>query len=251
MYHTGDLARRLTDGKLDYLGRIDRQVKIRGVRVEPGEVEAALARHPGVREAAVVARGSGAEKSLVAWVVPAADGVETAALRTFLRESLPAPMVPSSVVLLDRLPLTANGKVDRSALSRLELLQEPPGRAADAPPRNELERVVAEVWCEVLGVGGVNRNESFFDLGGHSLLLARVQARLAERLEREVPLLKLFEHPTVEALASWLEGADRMAPMAPMAPMTAPQADNRERAERQRQGLELQRRRLAERGTPR
>jgi amino acid adenylation domain-containing protein len=244
LYRTGDLARRAADGSLEYLGRIDRQVKIRGVRVEPGEVEAALARHPGVREAAVVALacGSGAEKSLKAWVVPAVEGghgMTAAELRAFLRETLPAPMVPAAVFLVECLPLTPNGKVDRQALARLAPEAGAPGRSGDAPPRNELERAVTEVWCEVLGAEEVARNESFFDLGGHSLLLARVQARLAERLGREVPLLKLFEHPTIEALAVWLEGSD---------PVTAPEAASRERAERQRQGFELQRRRLAGRG---
>ena len=250
LYRTGDLARRLPDGCLDILGRIDRQVKVRGIRVELGEIEAALLRHPEVREAAVLARGAGDGgdgMSLVAWVSPA-GAVEPAELRAFLRESLPAPVVPAAIFAIDRLPLTANGKVDRDALARMEPVAGVAGvagmvvRREEAPPRTELEQTVAATWCEVLGLQSVSRNESFFDLGGHSLLLARVQARLAETLRREVPLLKLFEHPTVESLAAWLDGTDDKV---------RPGADHQRRAQQQRQGLELQRRRSAERGTPR
>ncbi len=248
LYRTGDLARRLPDGCLDVLGRIDRQVKVRGIRVELGEIEATLLRHPDVREAAVMARSlgnigdGGAGTTLVAWVAP----VEPAGLRTFLREALPAPVVPSAIFAIDRLPLTANGKVDRDALARLESASGGVSgvavRSEEAPPRNELEQTVAAAWCEVLGLPSVSRKESFFDLGGHSLLLARVQARLSETLQREVPLLKLFEHPTVESLAAWLAGTDGKI---------RPDADHQRRAQQQRQGLELQRRRSAERGTPR
>ncbi|HEX3525655.1 MAG TPA: amino acid adenylation domain-containing protein [Thermoanaerobaculia bacterium] len=249
LYRTGDLARRLPDGCLDVLGRIDRQVKIRGIRVELGEIEAALRRHPGVREAAVLTRsvgdGGGDGLSLVAWVSPA-GAVEPGELRAFLRESLPAPVVPPAVFALDRLPLTANGKVDLDALARLEPASGGVSggvvRSEEAPPRNELEQAVAAAWCEVLGLPSVSRTESFFDLGGHSLLLARVQSRLAETLRREVPLLKLFEHPTVESLAAWLDGTDGKV---------RPDPDHQRRARQQRQGLELQRRRSAEKGAPR
>jgi len=254
LYRTGDLARRLPDGCLDVLGRIDRQVKIRGIRVELGEIEAALRRHPGVREAAVLARGvgdggnggnGGDGLSLVAWVSPA-GAVEPGELRAFLRESLPAPVVPPAIFAIDRLPLTANCKVDLDALARLEPASGGVSggvvRSAEAPPRNELEQAVAAAWCEVLGLPSVSRAESFFDLGGHSLLLARVQSRLAETLRREVPLLKLFEHPTVESLAAWLAGTDGKV---------RSDLDHQRRARQQRQGLELQRRRSAERGTPR
>jgi amino acid adenylation domain-containing protein len=250
LYRTGDLARRLPDGRLDYLGRIDRQVKVRGVRIELGEIEAALLRHPEVREAAVMARGIGDSggASLAAWIVPAvADApVEPAGLRAFLRESLPAPVVPQAIFAIERLPLTPNGKVDREALARREPVSGSVSggmvRNEEAPPRNELEQTVAAVWCEVLGLPAVSRTDSFFDLGGHSLLLARVQARLAEALQREIPLLKLFEHPTVESLASWLDGTNAQV---------RPDADNQRRAQQQRQGLERQRRRSAERGAPR
>jgi amino acid adenylation domain-containing protein len=246
LYRTGDLARRWPDGRLDYLGRIDRQVKIRGVRTEPGEVEAALIRHPGVREAVVMARTtSGGEAGLAAWVVPeGAAAPAPAALRAFLRDTLPAPMVPGALYVIDRLPLTANGKVDRSALARYEPAPGTP-EPAGAPPVGALEGTVAEVWCEALGVERVARDASFFDLGGHSLLVTRVQARLAERLGREVPLLKLFEHTTVEALAAWLNGEGSLENAPP------PEAASQERAARQRQGFELQRRRLADRGAPR
>jgi len=237
LYRTGDLARRLPDGRIDLLGRIDHQVKIRGFRIEPGEIEAALCRHPAVREAVVVPRGAGAERSLAAWVALTEAGQATAEeLRTFLREALPAWMVPGSIVLLDRLPLTPNGKADRRELARRA--PEPRPVAAVAPPRTELERTLAAVWAELLGLERVGLDESFFDLGGHSLLLARLQGVLTGRLGREVPLLALFEHPTVGSLAAYLERDG--AP-----PAAEPPPDHRDREQRRRESLERQRGRLA------
>ncbi len=238
LYRTGDLARRLPDGRLDLLGRIDHQVKVRGFRIEPGEIEAALCRHPAVREAVVVPRGAGAQRSLAAWVVPAAEPVAPEELRDHLRAALPAWMVPASLVVVDRLPLTPNGKVDRRALAERAPALRPASGVAPAPPRTELERTLAAAWAELLGLERVGLDESFFDLGGHSLLLARLQAVLTERLGREVPLLALFEHPTVAALAAYLERA--AAPAVQEAP-----ADTREREERRREALDRQRRRLA------
>ncbi|HKH48910.1 MAG TPA: amino acid adenylation domain-containing protein [Thermoanaerobaculia bacterium] len=236
LYRTGDLARRLPDGRIDFLGRIDHQVKVRGFRIEPGEVEAALRRHPAVEEAVVVPLGEGTERALAAWVVPSGT-VSSEELRAFLRETLPAYLVPDSIGLLDRLPLTPNGKVDRRALARRAPEVRP--AAAGAPPRTELERTLAAAWAELLGLERVGLDESFFDLGGHSLLLARLQGVLYERLGREVPLLALFEHPTVGALARYLETSQETSASVEVA------AGNRDREQRRREALERQRRRLA------
>jgi amino acid adenylation domain-containing protein len=242
LYRTGDLVRRLPDGSLEFLGRVDRQVKIRGFRVEPGEVEAVLARHPAVRACAVLVLdspdGGGAPAAgLVACVVAreSGDQADLQGLRTWLAGLLPAAMVPAAWIALEALPLTANGKLDRQALMRIaaETGRKEPDRET-APPRTAVERELAALWCEVLGVERVGIGDNFFDLGGHSLLLPRVQAALREKFGREVPLLKLFEHPTVETLAGWLEGG---------AEVTLVAGDSRDRVRRQRQGLELQRQR--------
>ncbi|HEX6201878.1 MAG TPA: non-ribosomal peptide synthetase, partial [Thermoanaerobaculia bacterium] len=197
LYRTGDLARRRPGGQLEYVGRRDDGLKVRGVRIEPGEVEAALVRHPAVARAAVAARG----ERLVAWWVPANGGAPPSAdeLRAFLAASLPAPFVPGRLVPVPSLPLTATGKVDRAALV------EPPAAApAAAAPRGDLERLVARLWCDELGLPAVDVETTFFDLGGHSLAIARVHARLAETLGREVPIADLFSHPTVASLAAHL-----------------------------------------------
>ncbi len=200
MYRTGDLARWRPDGVLEYLGRADRQVKVRGFRVEPGEVEAVLAAHPAVLAAAVVVREDGAgERRLVGYVVAAGDGPwDEAGVRGWLRERLPEPMVPSALVPLDALPLTPNGKLDRRALPAPER----GAGSASVPPRGDVETVVAAIWSEVLEVGGVGAFDSFFDLGGHSLLATQVISRVREALQVDVPLRVLFEEPTVAALAA-------------------------------------------------
>jgi len=203
LYRTGDLARHLPDGPIEFLGRADQQVKVRGYRVEPGEIEAALLGHASVRGCAVVARGEGAARHLVGYVVGegAADFV---ALREHLRERLPAYMVPSQFVALEALPLTPSGKVDRKALP--EPGGERPAVEADyAEPRNETERLIAGVWKEVLGLERVGVHDNFFDLGGHSLLATQVVSRMGEALGVELPLRQLFEKPTVAGLAAAVE----------------------------------------------
>jgi amino acid adenylation domain-containing protein len=217
-YRTGDLVRQVVaeGGALEFLGRTDDQVKIRGFRVEPGEVEAALAAHPAVREAVVVARAEGGgEKRLVAYWVPSGVVPATAALREHLAARLPGYMVPAALVLLPELPLTAHGKVDRAKLPAPEPGDEG-GEKGDAP-RTPVEELVGGVFCEVLGLPRVTRTADFFELGGHSLLATQVASRLRAAAGIEVPVLAVFQAPTVAALAAFIEagiaqGAGATAP---------------------------------------
>ncbi|MES1242784.1 MAG: amino acid adenylation domain-containing protein, partial [Acidobacteriota bacterium] len=199
-YRTGDRARWLPDGRLDFLGRIDQQVKIRGLRIEPGEIEAALRRHPAVSQAAVLAVGEGARRRLAAYVVPG-GAVSGRELRGFLADRLPAALVPASFVLLESLPLSAGGKVDRRALAALA--PEPDGgEEAFAAPRSPAEEVLAGIWAEVLGADRpVGIHDDFFALGGHSLLATRVISRVRRAFGVELPVRALFEEPTVAGLA--------------------------------------------------
>ncbi|MBZ4423339.1 non-ribosomal peptide synthetase, partial [Myxococcus sp. RHSTA-1-4] len=209
MYRTGDRARLLADGRVEFLGRVDHQLKIRGYRVEPGEVEAALERHPAVREAVVLAReGQTGGKRLVAYAVPRpGTSVEPEALRDFLGKTLPDYMVPQSFVVLDALPLTPNGKVDRGALPVPELLAAEP--EAFTAPRNATEEVLAGLFAEVLGLAQVSVHSGFFELGGHSLLATQAISRIRGAFGIELPLRDLFEAPTVAALAERVERAVR------------------------------------------
>ena len=208
LYRTGDLVRWLPDGTLEFLGRTDHQVKIRGFRIELGEIEAALGQHPRVREAVVLAREDApGERRLVAYVVGGPEGAPTLdGLRDHLRDRLPEHMVPSAFVVLDALPLTPHGKIDRGALpapgeSRPEL------EGGFAAPRTPVEEVIAAVWCDVLGLDSVGTADDFFALGGHSLLAARVVARLRESFGVDLPLRAIFESPTVAHLAGVVEAA--------------------------------------------
>ncbi|HBL31858.1 MAG TPA: non-ribosomal peptide synthetase, partial [Acidobacteria bacterium] len=211
LYRTGDLARRRPDGALEFLGRVDRQVKIRGFRIEPGEVEAVLVGHPEVAAAAVLLRGEGEEKRLVAYVASGfAGGLAGEELRRWAAGRLPEPMVPAAVVVLDRLPLTANGKVDRGALARIA-----PERSAEGTlaPRTPVEQTLAGLFVEILGAertgGRVGVHDSFFDLGGHSLLATRLMAAVRDAFRLELPLRVLFEQPTVAGLAVAIGEAEK------------------------------------------
>lgn len=198
MYRSGDLARWRPDGWLEFLGRIDHQVKLRGHRIELGEVEAALRAAPGIRDAVVLLRGDGPDSRLVAYVVGPAE-TDSARLRGALSRRLPAYMVPTAYVVLDALPRTPNGKLDRAALpGPAPVVAE--GRRYVAP-RTPVETAVATVWAEVLGVERVGVHDDFFDLGGHSLLVLRVAARLPRVLPVTLPVRRLFELRTVESLA--------------------------------------------------
>ncbi|WP_442906129.1 amino acid adenylation domain-containing protein [Kitasatospora sp. NBC_00458] len=205
LYRTGDLARRRPDGALEHLGRIDQQVKIRGLRIEPGETEAALRARPGIADAAVVVREDRpGDKRLVGYLVPApgADEPDPAALRAALKRSLPDHQVPTAFAVLPALPLTPNGKLDRRALPAPKLRRD----AGATAPATPAERVLAEIWAEVLGLPEVGTDEDFFDLGGHSLLatqvVAKARRRLAEAGARPVSVMDLFTCRTVRDLAA-------------------------------------------------
>jgi acyl carrier protein len=200
-YRTGDLVRRRADGALEFLGRIDHQVKIRGHRIELGEIEAALAGQPGVKDAVVVARGD----RLLGYVTAQAGArLDTGQLRAALAQRLPEIMVPQSVLVLPSLPMTPNGKVDRNALPEPNAVIAV--RPALSTPQGELERTIATIWQEVLGLAQVGTTENFFDLGGHSLAVVQVQRRLREACGREVTITDMFRLPTIKALAAHLGG---------------------------------------------
>ncbi|PTH83159.1 non-ribosomal peptide synthetase, partial [Streptomyces sp. A244] len=209
MYRTGDRVRWTADGRLEFLGRADEQLKVRGFRIEPGEIEAALVGHPAVGSAVVVGHGQGVERRLVAYVVPAeqAEGAPSASeLREWLRAGLPEYMVPSVFVELAALPLTPNGKIDRKALPQPAELRGEPDTSFVAPATVP-EELLAGIWSQVLGVDRVGATDSFFELGGHSLLATQVVSRIREAFGAEVPLSALFDRPTVRGLAAAIESA--------------------------------------------
>ncbi|MFF0433780.1 amino acid adenylation domain-containing protein [Streptomyces sp. NPDC004327] len=209
MYRTGDLVRLLADGRLDFLGRADDQVKIRGYRVEPGEVEAALSLHPDVREVAVVADDSTGERRLVAHLAPAVPGETPTGLREFLAGRLPEWLIPSAFVVVPALPLTTSGKVDRAAL--------PPAPAdgeetAAVAPRTDLERELAAIAAELLGLASVGVTDDFFALGGHSLLAMRLLSRADAAFGVRVDLGEYLYDPTIERLAAEVAAGLAAAP---------------------------------------
>jgi hypothetical protein len=201
MYRTGDVGRYRVDGTIEYLGRNDEQVKIRGYRIELGEIEAALLRHEAVKQAVVLAREDvPGEKRLVGYVVlqrEAAASMEE--LRGHLQESLPEYMVPAAFVMLESLPLTANGKVDRRALPAPDL-SALRAREYEAP-QGEIETTLADIWRQLLGVERVGRHDSFFELGGHSLMATRALVYMRQALKVDIPLSIIFSSPTILAIA--------------------------------------------------
>jgi len=203
LYLTGDLARRLADGTLEYLGRIDQQVKLRGYRVEPGEIEASLRGYPEVRDAAVVVRDDlPGGPGLVAFMVAQEGTAPTAAgLRDALRGSLPEHMVPAHFVLLEALPTTPNGKVNRRALRTAHLAPEE-RRGEFMAPRNSVEEILAEIWQKLLGVERVGVHDNFFDLGGHSLQGIRLMSHISDALGIDLQVRAVFEAPTLGELAA-------------------------------------------------
>jgi amino acid adenylation domain-containing protein len=217
IYRTGDIARFLPDGNLEFLGRADFQVKLRGFRIEIGEIETTLESQPEVSQAVVVAldfraKGVAEDKRLVAYVVPRAGAdLKVESLRRVLAATLPDYMVPSNFVFLKSLPLTANGKIDRNALPKPTFDEK--AAIESELPRNALEQAIADAWKDALGVGQVGLDRNFFDLGAHSLMVAEVHMQLQQSLAREISLVDLFEFPTVSALAAHLSGREKSAPL--------------------------------------
>jgi amino acid adenylation domain-containing protein len=244
LYRTGDVCRYLPNGEIEFLGRVDQQVKVRGYRIELGEIEAVLERHEEVKKSAVEVRedGTDGEKRLVAYVVrrsltetggngggdsgknggngdgngAPASGVTSRELWEYLRERLPEYMVPLSIMLLDEMPLTPNGKIDRKALPT------PEGSIAKSevvyvPPRNKLEQTIAKVWREVLHVKRVGMNDNFFDLGGHSIRMIEATSKLRVVLGRELSVLSMFEYPTVSKMAEFLSKTEHEEQQQPFA----------------------------------
>lgn len=205
IYKTGDLARYLSDGNIEFLGRTDYQVKVRGYRIELGEVESVLMRHQLVSQAVVVTAGEAtSDRKLAAYVVPIkGNPIDVDQIRLFMRESLPDYMVPTAFKIMAELPLNNSGKVDRQKLPPIDADQD--GREAIyVPPQTGLEREIAAVWQEILKVDRVSLDDNFFDLGGHSLLMTKTHLRLQEVMERELSIVDLFSYPTIRLLAAFL-----------------------------------------------
>ena len=204
IYRTGDRGRLMPDGEIEFLGRIDRQIKINGQRIELGEIEATLIRQPGVKQAVVDAVEVDGQKKLVAYVVPEIGlHLEPSELRAAIENFLPAHMLPSSFLMLESLPLNANGKVDRSLLPAPASNEPAPGGSS---PMSSIEVTISSVWSRVLGVEQVNPTDNFFDLGGDSILLVQVHAELQEALGRVFSVTDLFQYCSIRSLAKFLEG---------------------------------------------
>jgi len=212
LYRTGDLVRYRRDGYLEYVGRLDQQVKLRGIRIELGEIEAALVQHPAVRETAVSVREDiPGEPRLVVYIISDQEPRPTSReLRHFLAKQLPAAMVPSTFVLLETLPLTPSGKVDRLALPQPDSSR--PALEDDyVVPRTLIEHQVATIWCRLLGLERVGIHDNFFELGGHSLLAMQIVSRVRDATHVEVSLLRFFETPTVAGMAASIEAGEHLA----------------------------------------
>jgi amino acid adenylation domain-containing protein len=219
LYKTGDLARYLPDGNIEYLGRIDSQVKIRGFRIEQGEIEAALLQHPQVLETAVIARAEkSGEKRLVAYVVATPDKPAPSSLRRFLKQKLPEYMIPAAFVILESLPLTPNGKLNRRGLPAPDLSSFS-GENQFVAPRDEIEQQLAQIWSEVLNLNPVGVRDNFFELGGHSLLALNLMAKIQKQFGKSLPLATLFASPTIEDLANELRSATQVRAYSPLVPI--------------------------------
>ncbi|NQZ11222.1 MAG: amino acid adenylation domain-containing protein, partial [Algicola sp.] len=213
LYKTGDLARWLPEGNLEYLGRIDHQVKLRGFRIELGEIENTLAEHPKIKDVVVMVRNTGSgDQQLVAYVVTDADEQDDVSeLRVYLSDRLPEHMVPSAFILLAQLPLTANGKLDRKALPEPDLNTQ---QSVYVAPGSDLEKTVCEIWQDVLGIEQVGLNDNFFELGGHSLLAMKLVGQISQQLAVDIPIKVLFEGPVLAQFTTailQLDGLDYRA----------------------------------------
>jgi acyl-CoA synthetase (AMP-forming)/AMP-acid ligase II/acyl carrier protein len=221
LYRSGDVGRWLPDGRVEWVARADFQVKVRGFRIEPGEIEATIARHPAIREAVVIAREDtpGAKRLVAYFVAPEAPADVVDELRTLIRTTLPDYMMPARFVSLESLPRTANGKVDRKALPA-PTAEDGALSGTAVPPRTPTEAAVMQVFCEVMERSDFGVLQSFFDLGGHSLMAARLMSRLRSVARVDLPLRMLFERPTVAGLAEAIDAltwSERKAPPKPEA----------------------------------
>ncbi|MCL4875579.1 MAG: amino acid adenylation domain-containing protein [Anaerolineae bacterium] len=216
LYKTGDQGRYLPDGTIEFLGRVDHMVKVRGYRIELGEIEAVLAQHPSVEQNVVIVReDTPGNPRLVAYVVPRGDVSDTNIWRSHLKEKLPEYMVPAAFMVMDALPLSANGKIDRKALPAPDLSQFVSDSTYVAP-RNEIEARLASMWSALLGLDRVGIQENFFELGGHSLLVTRLLAQIRSQFGVELPLRSVFETPTIEGLSELLASADLQSQLPPV-----------------------------------
>ncbi|MEH1807642.1 amino acid adenylation domain-containing protein [Nostoc sp.] len=238
LYKTGDLARYLPDGNLEYLGRIDHQVKIRGFRIELGEIENALLKHPAVQKIVVLAREDKPRvQQLVAYIVLFPDQMlTTSELRSYLKELLPAYMVPGVFIFLDTLPLLPNGKVNRRALPLPEDLR-PALTTTYQVPQSEMEQQIAKLWQEVLHLERVGIHDNFFDLGGHSLLMIQVNHKLQVNLQRNISVVEMFQNPTIYSLAQYLSQQRQLS-----------FTGTRDRANKQIEAINRQKQQLSKKG---
>jgi acyl carrier protein len=206
IFRTGDRGRFLPDGEIEFLGRIDSQIKINGQRIELGEIESHLVSYPGVKQAVVSVIQQGSQKRLAAYLVSDEDRVLSAQeLRVYLERHLPHYMVPLHFITLDSLPLNANGKVDRSALPGPDLVAPDNPAAGASVSANDLEDLIMDVWRKVLTIKRVGRDDNFFDLGGDSISLVQAHSELQRYLNRTLPITDLFEFPSVRTLRDHLE----------------------------------------------
>ncbi len=205
LYKTGDLARYLPDGNIEYIGRIDNQVKIRGFRIELGEIEKALAKHSEVLQSVVIPRTEAGYQQLVAYVVPKQEQPLPSTLRSFLQQKLPDYMVPAAFVVLDSLPLTPNGKINRRALPAPDKSSFP--NTSFVPPRDRIEQQLAQIWSEILDLHPVGVKDNFFDLGGYSFLALKLMAKIQQQFGKNLPLATLFQAPTIEELAKIIQSS--------------------------------------------
>jgi len=204
IYKTGDLVRYLPDGNIEYSCRLDNQLKIRGYRIEPGEIENQLIKHPKVKEVVVIAKTDKyGDKTLAAYIVPQENDIQidNSQLRTFLNKLLPVYMIPSIYVILDKMPLTPNGKINRTALPEPEFNR---GHSTLISPRDTLENQLTRIWEEVLNIKPVGIRDNFFELGGHSLLAVRLMAKIEQACNKHLPLASLFQNGTIELLANYI-----------------------------------------------
>jgi len=240
LYKTGDLGRYLPDGNIEYLGRIDHQVKIRGYRIELGEIEGVLGQHPQVQETVVLMREDvPGDRRLVAYFVARAETeVLIDELRNFLKPQLPHYMIPSVFMQMKALPLTTNGKIDRSRL-RVPDVHRPDLTEGYQAPRSELERAIANVWQEVLHVDKVGVNDNFFDLGGHSLLIVQINNKLQEVFNRNLSIVEMFQNPTINSLAQYLSQKTENVPSIQLM---------RDRAQKQIEAVNRQKQQLSKQG---